>query len=166
MNRLRLMHRDDLPSVVELQNDAYISVLPEDVRVFENRLQLSPASCWVCENDGDILGYLISHPWVRGTAPTLNAVLPVLPEWPNTLFIHDCAVNARARGQGIARTLVTAAFGFARRHGFPCLSLVAVQYSTTFWKEFGFCCTQADRRVAPQYGEDAEYMELELMHGV
>src|SRR5262245_1688924 len=71
-------------------------------------------------------GYVLSHPWSAGSVPVLNALLGKLPEQADTYYLHDIALLPVARRIGAASFIVEALIKHAAAHGFPTVSLVAV----------------------------------------
>ncbi|MEJ1976896.1 MAG: hypothetical protein WDN49_13095 [Acetobacteraceae bacterium] len=55
---------------------------PEEPAVLAERLQLYPAGCLVLQVGQGIAGYAVSHPWLFGRPPALNARLEGLPDSP------------------------------------------------------------------------------------
>lgn len=131
---------------------------PEDDAVFADRLALAPEACFLFEREGEPSGYVLAHPFRRGALPALNSVLGTLPVAPDTLYIHDLALLAAARGTGAARAIVSALAGLARPHG--AMSLVAVNGSAPFWTAMGFAIEPAPQLFSKlaTYARDACYM--------
>jgi hypothetical protein len=73
-------------------------------------------------------GYVLSHPWSLGTLPRLNSLLGELPAVADTY----------ARRVGAATYITNALTKHARAHGFPTMSLVAVNGSLGFWQRHEF----------------------------
>src|SRR5690242_138037 len=102
---IRPMQVSDLTQVLALQEQAYAGAdfEPERVEVYTNRMMLAPQFCLVdLAPDGHLQGYLVSHPWREGVPPALDAILERLPEPPACWYLHDCAVDGRAKGRGVA----------------------------------------------------------------
>jgi len=83
-------------------------------------------------------GYVLSHPWRSGSLPALNAMLGELPDKADTYYLHDLALLPVARRIGAASFIVSALSKHAAAHGFPNMSLVAVNGSQGFWEKHGF----------------------------
>ena len=88
-------------------------------------------------------GYVLSHPWTSGSVPPLNALLGKLPDNPDTYYLHDLALLPVARRIGAASFIVEALIKHAAAHGFPTMSLVAVNNSRPFWERHGFIAENA-----------------------
>lgn len=88
-------------------------------------------------------GYVLSHPWVSSSVPALNALLGKLPDKPDTYYLHDLALLPVARRIGAASFIVEALIKHAAAHGFPTMSLVAVNGSRGFWERLGFAVETA-----------------------
>jgi GNAT superfamily N-acetyltransferase len=148
-------------AVAGLVHPAY----PEDEAVFAERLRLVPEGCHVLvDEEGLLLGYLVSHPWPVGAAPALNALLGEIPAGPANWYIHDLALLPEARGSGAARRIIAQVADSARRAGCTGLALVAVNDSAEFWLRHGFRPVD-DPALAGKlasYDDAARYMRREL----
>jgi GNAT superfamily N-acetyltransferase len=165
---IRPMQPADLAQVLALQEQAYAGAEfePERVEVYTNRMLLAPAFCLVdLAPDGHLQGYLVSHPWRDGAPPALDAILDRLPEAPTCWYLHDCAVDAAAKGRGVAARLHHVAVNHARALGLRRAALVAVGGASGFWRRFGYAPRDlqgmAQRLV--DYGADAVFMERSLL---
>jgi ribosomal protein S18 acetylase RimI-like enzyme len=131
------MRKPDLPAlltVADIVHPAY----PEDPAVFVERLELYPEGCLVLEQGGKAMGYVVSHPGTYGAPPRLNSLLGALPAKPTTYYIHDIALLPEMRGTGAASMVVGQLVEHAVRHGFPGITLTAVNDSRDFWERRGF----------------------------
>jgi N-acetylglutamate synthase-like GNAT family acetyltransferase len=108
---------------------------------------------------------LLSHPWTRGLPPTLDQLLGGLPQTPDTYFIHDLAIDERAREMGLTSGLLPVLTIVARRHRLSHVSLVAVNKSEGSWRKTGFVETadqDLQRAVRSKYSDEAIHMEMAL----
>ncbi|GLH80639.1 N-acetyltransferase [Bradyrhizobium sp. SSBR45G] len=159
----RAMRPDDLAAVDAVAARVHPD-FPEDAAVFAERLRLYPQGCRVlAAADGEVVGYVVSHPWHGGQPPALNVLIGSIPAPASTYYIHDLALRPEVRGSGAASRIVDALIGHARTRGLTSLSLTAVNGSVAFWRKQGFVV------VAPRvdgtmssYGEDARQMRLDL----
>lgn len=135
---------------------------PEDRAVFAERLALWPEGCRILDADGTVGGYALTHPWRYGTPPKLDTLLGALPAEPDTYYLHDIALLARARGQGAARRLVDDLAALAARSGLPTLSLVAVNASRPIWEAQGFAVADDAAPDLASYGGEAWFMVRRL----
>ncbi len=114
--------------------------------------------------DGRLRGYDVSHPYAPGMPPALDDILARLPDDAHCWYLHDCAVDAAAKGRGVAARLHHVAVDRARERGLRTAALVAVGDAAGFWKRLGYRQREvpglAERLVA--YGERAVYMERAL----
>lgn len=79
---IRPMRAGDVDAVLALQAIAYADAAfaPEGAAVYLNRMKLAPDLCLVAQTAaGDLIGYLVSHPWHDGKPPALGNVLAALP---------------------------------------------------------------------------------------
>jgi predicted N-acetyltransferase YhbS len=159
---IRLMTPEDLPAVDHVQRDAYVEQFQEQVAVFADKLQRFPAGCWVCVSDGQIVGYMFSHPARLAAPPGLNVALREQQEPYDCYFIHDIAVLTSHRSLGVAQKLLKEALGIAKRQGYDVVALISVQGSRGYWERFGFRelsePQEAVDYVRRSYGESAYYM--------
>jgi ribosomal protein S18 acetylase RimI-like enzyme len=160
---IRNMEESDLDQIMVVQRECYSEVEPEGRASFTKKIQLSGNSCWVAERDGEIMAYLICHPWRVGSVPELDSELFSVPDPADLFYLHDLAVSSRGRGQGLGRALVETALSFARKMDYERAGLIAVQKSSPFWSQFGFCpstsLTAEGERKLKEYGQAAIYME-------
>ncbi len=132
----RNMEEKDIPFVYELANRIHTG-LHEDMDVFIERLSLSPEGCYVLQ-DKTIVGYCISHPYLKNESPTLNTLIQKLPETPDCWYIHDMAILPEYRGKGAATCLLAKIKHLAVKHGINEVSLTSVNNSESFWIHCGF----------------------------
>lgn len=108
----------------------------------------------------------ISSP-IRGAnqrPPEWNRELPLLPAQSHTLYVHDLALGAVARGSGLASRLVGTVLQRARHARFTHAMLVAVQDSQRFWQRQGFTVRPiaGPATTLQGYGDDARLMTRPL----
>ncbi|UQV17059.1 GNAT family N-acetyltransferase [Brevundimonas albigilva] len=160
----RAMRPEDIDAVVEVARLSFPDHF-EDRACFENRLALYPRGCFVLAGAGaedgaePARGYLIAYPWRADAAPALNTVIEGLPAQAEVLYLHDLALDPRARG-GRTGAVIERLAEQAAEDGWPALALVAVNAASGFWARHGF-----EPRDPPgmaqklaSYGEDARYM--------
>ena len=164
---IRNMKESDLDQIMLIQSECYTEVAPESRASLQNKLALSPDTCWVGETKDNVVAYLICHPWKMGDTPLLDTEIAELPETKDIFYIHDLSVSEKGRGMGMARSLVNNALSIALKIGFKKAGLVAVQGSSMFWGKFGFASsTSLDEKSQDKlgaYGEGAIYMEFEIL---
>lgn len=148
-------------NILEIQGEAYQEVGLEDVEVLKSKVAASPDTCFVSVSEkGVVLGYLLAHPWSGAQPPKLFEPLPCI-EASEYLYLHDMAVSAQSKGQGIGRSMFEALFKVALRMGANKIRLVAVQGSGDFWALFGFREIPG-ASVYSSYGKHAVLMEKVL----
>jgi GNAT superfamily N-acetyltransferase len=159
----RPMSPSDLPAVFRIA-DALHPDAREQQAVFEEKLRLFPGGCFALEDDGAVLGYAISHPWLRDEVPPLDAFLGKLPDASDCLFLHDVAIVACARGYGSAADLIERLTAIAQRAQLGALALVALYGSDKLWGRLGFCARRPAGlcRTLASYGVAAVYMMKRL----
>jgi GNAT superfamily N-acetyltransferase len=155
----RPMAPSDLPVALRVA-DVVHPTYPEDPAIFSERLALFPAGCWVLEQGGRPIGYIVSHPWTYASPPLLNSLLGAVPTTPTTYYIHDIALLPQARGTGAASGIVAQLINLAASLNLPNLSLVAVNNSVAFWRRHGFTLTAIPALDAKlrSYDEAARFM--------
>ena len=110
----------------------------EAAEVLGEKYALYRHGCYLLEISEKPAGYMLSHPWKRGTLPALDTLLGAIPDDADTYYIHDLALLPLARGVGAAGNIVSALTKHAVAMGFPTMSLVAVNGSRPFWEKQGF----------------------------
>lgn len=158
---VRVMRVHDLPAVLAIQSDCYTQIEPESRLSFESKLAASPASCFIAELDGCVVGYLMALPWELSGPPALHLESCRLPLAPDCLYLHDLAVEPAARAAGTGKALVDAFFAHLRATQFGRASLVAIQDSIAYWQRHGFIAVQptaALRTKLASYGDNVHYM--------
>ncbi|MDB5614757.1 MAG: family N-acetyltransferase [Devosia sp.] len=133
----RAMTTLDLPAVEAIAATVH-PAFPEDLAVFAERQRLYSDGTQLLEMNGQPAGYVLSHPWMFGQLPALNALLGKIPADADTYYVHDLALLNPARGTGAAAMIVGDMLRHARVAGFSTVSLVAVNGSLPFWYKHGF----------------------------
>jgi GNAT superfamily N-acetyltransferase len=149
------MSAGDLAAVAAI-SDAVHGRFTEPVTVYAERLGLYPAGCLVLEQHGEIVGYLITHPWYRDAPPKLGAMLGAIPAHADSYYLHDIALLPAARGTGAARAALDFVRARAQALGLSDIALMAVGGADRFWAAQGFAYVPRD--VDPSYGADAYLM--------
>jgi GNAT superfamily N-acetyltransferase len=151
----RAMREADLPAVAAI-SDAVHGRYTEPMAIYVERLGLHPDGCRVLERDGEIAGYLVTHPWHRETPPELGALLGTIPADADTCYLHDIALLPAARGTGASRAAIDFVVERARALGLADITLMAVGGADRFWAAQGF--DYIPRDVDPSYGTGAHLM--------
>lgn len=137
-------------------------VLPEAEAVLAERVALCPQGCFVLRDGEAVVGYILSHPWLRRNPPALDALLNVIPTEADVWYLHDLALLPVARGTGMASTVTPMLLDVAVAAGLRRMALVSVNGTRGFWEKQGFRAVDADlSRKLASYGDDAVYMELD-----
>lgn len=132
---------------------------PERAEIAAERLRLAPEWCRVLIAEDSVVAYLLAHPWRLGAPPRLDTLLGVLPLEPNTLYLHDIAIDPARWGRGDARVGVFALLEDAGRV-FPNVSLISIGGVASFWQGLGFE-VNADSgldAILSSYDGEARYM--------
>ncbi len=127
----------DLPAVEQIAAAVH-PAFPESGEVLAEKLRLYHNGAYLLEVNERPAGYVLSHPWRLDDLPALDRLLGALPADPDTYYLHDIALLPVARRIGAATFIVDALVKHAGAHGFPSISLVAVNGSTGFWEKRGF----------------------------
>lgn len=133
----RPMTSQDLGQVQALADRIHVAH-PEDMEIFVERQSLYPQGCHVLVEDGSMIGYALTHPWLLAEPPPLNSKLREIPREATTYYIHDVALLPEGRGKGYAAKAADLLADHARDAGFDNMSLVAVNETQTFWEKLGF----------------------------
>lgn len=158
--QLRQIQASDWPHILQIQLECYPQIEPESLDVLQSKWLTSPQSCFVLESQTEVIGYCLAHPWLQDSPPSLEQVLTKVDR-PNTLYLHDIALSSKAQGKGAGRTALTTLIEFARHHGYPNISLVAVQGAHRYWAKQGFKAKVIAKDLSC-YPEDACYMVYTL----
>lgn len=154
-----------MPAAAVLQNAVYQPLYHEPQDVLESRLAVAPAFCWGAFRDGQLVAYILSHPWPAASPPAIGVPLAAPPATDNW-FVHDLAIGPAARGAGLGRALVAAAAGAALEAGLVRGDLVAVQGAWRFWEKLGYTpianLPEPLRAKVAAYGADARYMTARI----
>lgn len=155
----RAMSGYDLGAVSAIAAKVHPGFFEADA-VLAEKHELYRNGCYILEVADKPAGYVLSHPWKRGSLPALNAMIGALPENPDTFYIHDLALLPVTRGVGAAGQIVDALTKHARAMGFHSMSLVAVNGSVPFWEKQGFVAEDRPELVEKlaAYEEAARYM--------
>ncbi len=159
----RTMTEADLGAVARIAAAAHVG-LEESADVFAEKLRLSPQGCLALDLGGHVLGYVFSHPWRLGDAPALDAFLGALPASPDCLYLHDLALDPRARRRHAPAAAVARLVQTAKATGLEAMALVAVRGTGPFWARHRFVDAPDDGLAAKlaAYGADARYMVRRL----
>ena len=134
---MRPMLRADLDAVLRIQAACYPAPMQEPAVVVASRIAVARGTCLVGIHEGIVRGYLFAYPSRLGVVTDLNAPF-MLAHQPDTLYLHDLAIEPCAMGRGLARALVDHALCLARTLGLAHAALVSVQDSARFWQGLGW----------------------------
>lgn len=153
----RHLTSDDLPEIRRLEAEVYEPGLRISDEAFLRLLILCPPGAWGVFDGTALCAMAFALPLTSGTVLDLREPLEALPPAADVLYIHNLAVAATYRGQGLAGQLVTTLFDLARGLGLRASELVSVQGSAPFWARFGFAAV-AEFEYAP--GAPATHMRM------
>ncbi|HJV53551.1 MAG TPA: GNAT family N-acetyltransferase [Noviherbaspirillum sp.] len=137
MAEIRGMAEADVASVMRVQSECYAPSMVEAEATLRLRLREFPETAWVAADGQGVCGYLVAYGSRLGKVTPLGAPFGRY-DAPDALYLHDLAVSARAKGQGVAKQLVRAALEHAVLRGFLFSALVSVQGSQAFWRALGY----------------------------
>ena len=149
MITVRHIRPEDLDHIDAIGTASYPANYYEDPASFWSKIAGYPAGVWVAELTGELAGYVIGFPYLRGQIHPINALYTAI-ERPNCFYIHDLCVAKEYRGQGVANAMAQKAL----EHAWPITALVAVNDSRRFWAKYGF----TDIHALDYYGLPAMYM--------
>jgi ribosomal protein S18 acetylase RimI-like enzyme len=154
---VRPMLPADLDAVLRIQAACYPAAMQEPAAVLAARMAVACDTCLVGSHQGSVRGYLFAYPSRLGRVTDLNA--PFTPaRQPDTLYLHDLAIDPCALGRGLARALVDDALRLARTLGLAHAALVSVQDSARFWQALGWRAAATDDAGLDTYPPGALYM--------
>jgi hypothetical protein len=128
--------------------------------VFEEKLKLFPAGCFVLADSYGITGYGFAHPWLLYDAPKLDELLFSLPLSPNCMLIHDVVVLPKGRSRRAAAVYSELIADVARENELDHLALVSVYGTYALWSRYGFVISDRSDMAEhlSSYGATAHYM--------
>lgn len=188
---LRPLQQSDVPAMQRIQLACYGAALIESAAVMQARAVHPRSVSWVVaepENPNRIKAYLVAYCSQRGCITGLNAPFECIGEStesvnqiedlpigngakgaknkPDTLYLHDLAVDPSAAGQGLGQQLVAKVLAVAQQQMLDYAALVAVQDAHSFWMRRGFKAQTLENSQQPtclaEYGAGACYMLRKL----
>ena len=138
MITIRTIRTPDWPAIMAIQHECYHQFEPEPLEVMQNKTELAPASCWVAERQGKVLGYLLCHPWRAHQPPPLSVPMKALAGH-DEFYLHDLAVSSKARGLGVGQRLLARALAFASHAGYRHAGLVRFRMPPPSGASRGLC---------------------------
>lgn len=127
----------DVPALMQLQARCYHPSMLESEDAFRMRLEAAPDLSWVAEANGKIGAYLVAYRSRIGKLGALGAPFDIARD-PDSLYLHDLAVDPDCKGRGLGPSLVRRALEKASGEGLGYSSLVSVQASRNFWERQGY----------------------------
>lgn len=168
MPLFRAMTAADVPAVMRIQARCYDSFMQESEAAIRARLEASPDLSWVAVANGRMGAYLVAYRSRLGKLGALGAAFDIAAE-PDSLYLHDLAVDPACKGQGLGPALVRMALKKAGEEALSYSSLVSVQASKHFWERHGYAVWSGlDARQASHldtYTGQAWYMVNRLKPG-
>lgn len=160
--KIQEIEENNWGGILYIQDDAYQAFGSEELDVLKSKQSASPETCFVSISDqGDVLAYLLAHPWNESEPPKLFEPLPDIGN-SDSLFLHDMVVSSRSKGQGLGRAMMAELLKVAALKGFKRITLVAIQGADSYWSLLGFK-EISGANICPSYGENAVSMEKVLM---
>lgn len=149
--------------IINVQKEAYTNDIVETIEVLQSKWQASPNTCFIYQdNNHDILGYILAHPWNSYNPPKLFEVLAA-DSAGDILYLHDLAVSGKARGLGVGKQLSNKIIDIATSQPFLSIMLVAVQGAEDYWFNLGFRAID-NKSINASYGKNAKLMLLRTAH--
>ncbi|WP_165311248.1 GNAT family N-acetyltransferase [Vibrio ziniensis] len=159
---IKLVDETTWSGILKVQSEVYLQVEPESIDVLKSKWYQSPDCCFVCQEDNNVLGYLLAHSWNKEVPPKLFQPLPEQSDMSGSiLFLHDLAISNQVAGKGVGAKMVSYLLNVAIRLKFEQIRLVAVQGSSLFWEKMGFTEIK-NQSVSPTYGDGAKIMKYIL----
>jgi ribosomal protein S18 acetylase RimI-like enzyme len=162
---IREILEKDWHTIMQIQVESYFVIEPEPLSVLKSKWILSPETCLVSEENQNIIGYCLAHPWEDNSAPALNLEVKRISADASGIFIHDLAVAPNSRRCGVGKEIYFCLLSYALQNKFKYLSLVAIQNTQYFWERFGFKSTKIEKPLL-SYGANSMYMKLELKNRI
>ncbi|PSV09256.1 GNAT family N-acetyltransferase [Photobacterium kishitanii] len=146
--------------IERIQHAAYGDDFPESIDVLKSKIAASPQTCFACLDDQQhVIGYLISHPYHKGSTPKLHETSTVIDSIH--LHLHDLAIIPTEQGQGIPKLLIDHLFSVLNTMNYQSVSLISVQNSAKFWQKYGFIIDNS-LSAPTSYGDSAVCMHRSI----
>ena len=129
---------EHIAEVLKVQHLCYKPELNETSPAFLKKQTLFPKGCLGAWEDGQLCGYVFSHPWRVGEIVPLHTDSYAIPTDADCLYIHDLAVDPNYRSKMIGQAILKSLFDIAAEDRWTIFALVAVQDSEPFWSRWGF----------------------------
>ena len=158
---IRSMRESDFAAVEKIQATCYGQQLQEDLDSLKAKWRASPHTCFVAQRDEELIAYVFSIPVAQYDVPAWNAEACEISPMADRLYLHDMAVDPKARGSGVSTALLNKILSCAQQMKFEIVQLVAVQDSTQFWCKHGFKTIDVGgtfQKKLASYGEDARFL--------
>lgn len=148
---IRKAIKSDFDSIEIIGTNSYPNNYYEGVESFRSKMIAYPDGCFVCQVDNDVLGYIISFPYILFKPYPINCYYKHI-ENPTCYYIHDLCVSKNHRGNRYGSLLVNEVLKIKSN---PKV-LMSVLDSSSFWESFGFKPYKSQM----YYGLNATYMIL------
>ncbi|MCG9695853.1 GNAT family N-acetyltransferase [Shewanella sp. Isolate11] len=157
---IRHIQPNDWPAILSIQQECYPEIAHETQAALESKVKVSADSCYVVEVNAQVVGYCLAHPWVINQPPSLEQQIDAMNS-PDTLYLHDIALSAKARGLKAGEKIFNLLKQKTKQFNFDSISLVAVEGADTYWQRLGFKSRIIDKSL-DNYPADACYMVYQL----
>lgn len=132
------MSEEDISGILAIQKACYAESKLESRESFQQKLFVSPSTCFVAQHEHDLAGYLVAIPRMLNDLPQLNCSRVERVFQPDCLYLHDLAVSPEHHGVGVGSALVDGFFRSLKTLGVQYAALVAVQNAESYWARYGF----------------------------
>lgn len=141
---IRPMLSSDVPAMLGVQAQCYEPAMNEPAQVLLARFRACPDTAWVAlDAHGQVAAYLVAYRSCLGKPTPLGHAFEHAPD-ADVLYLHDLAMGATLRGQGVAQRMALHARVQARAMGLRGLALVSVNDTVGFWQRMGFAVAPPD----------------------
>ncbi len=147
--RWRKIADRDLPEIDRIAKIIHPD-LPEHIKTFAEKINLSPSTCLVVCDGTHIRGYAIAYPWRMNDMPPLDTLFGSIPADASILYIHDVTLLPSVRGQGLVAELLKILSEAGRELALTRFTLAAVYGSEEAWSRYGFRRAPMDERLMAQ----------------
>lgn len=150
----------DVFDIYDIQCKNYSEPSFWESRAFIHHVVSSGMSFVAKTQDGQVLGYILSHYLMDPSNPP--KLSNHVPNHGNHLFIHDTCVMKEFHCQGIASKLVEAVHRLAKQRNIHSIYIIAVKGSQPFWIKHGYSpiAIKTTWDIHSQYQNDACYMHF------
>src|SRR4051794_13374300 len=114
---IRALAPADIDAVAALEREAFAVELHDSAEALLRLIELFPEGALGCFDEDGLCGFAFGVPLPAGATLDLGAPLLSIAAAADTFYVHDVAVSARCRGEGLGRVLAERLLAVGRARG-------------------------------------------------